>query len=297
MNRVLSPSQFNPQTEMKQPDLDLRYVFDEKPPVVELHTHIFYEFFFFCAGDLETYLVDSHSYSLKHGDILVIPPGIMHHPIFSVSAGPYKRYVLSVSQEFMERRISEDPGIMYAINLCCKSNEFLIRCSTPAHAERLEHCLLSMWYEIQQENLYMNAYLHSLCTQFLVELNRSVSDSNIVSARLDHRRPLLEKITSYIWENFSHRLSLGQTAEYFFVSPTTVENLFRQKLGKSFYQYVVEYHIAIAQSMIVQGYPLKDISSQCGFSDYSAFYKLFKKQLGVSPSEYRSIAPSNYFNN
>ena len=89
MNRVLSPSQFNPQTEMKQPDLDLRYVFDEKPPVVELHTHIFYEFFFFCAGDLETYLVDSHSYSLKHGDILVIPPGIMHHPIFSVSAGPY----------------------------------------------------------------------------------------------------------------------------------------------------------------------------------------------------------------
>ena len=228
--------------------------------------------------------MDSHSYSLKHGDILVIPPGIMHHPIFSVSAGPYKRYVLSVSQEFMERRISEDPGIMYAINLCCKSNEFLIRCSTPAHAERLEHCLLSMWYEIQQENLCMNAYLHSLCTQFLVELNRSVSDSNIVSARLDHRRPLLEKITSYIWENFSHRLSLGQTAEYFFVSPATVENLFRQKLGKSFYQYVVEYRIAIAQSMIVQGYPLKDISSQCGFSDYSAFYKLFKKQLGVSPA-------------
>ena len=99
-----------------------------------------------------------------------------------------------------------------------------------------------MWYEIQQENLCANAYLNSLCTQFLVELNRSVSDSNIVSAQLDYR-------------------------------------------------------IAIAQSMIAQGYSLKDVATQCGFADYSTFYKLFRKQLGVSPSEYCVIAPSNHLNN
>lgn len=153
-----------------------------------------------------------------------------------------------------------------------------------------------MWYEIQQENLCVSASLHSLCTHFLVELNRTVSDSSIVSARMGYQRPLLEKIIAYIWENFSHRISLDQTAECFFVSPATVENLFRQKLGKSFYQYVIEYRIAIAQSMIAQGYPMKDISIRCGFADYSAFYKLFKKQLGVSPSEYRTIAPTSYLN-
>ena len=282
---------------MKRPDLDLRYVFDEKPPVVELHTHVFFEFFFFCEGDLETYVVGSRSYSLKHGDILIIPPGAMHHPIFSANSGQYKRYVLSISREFMDKRIAEDPDITHALDLCRKSNEFLIRCSSPAHAQRLENCLLSMWYEIQQEDLCVNAYLNSLCTQFLVELNRSVSDSNIVSARLDYRKPLLEKIISYIWENFNDQLSLGKTAEFFFVSTSTIENLFRQKLGKSFYQYVVEYRIAIAQSMIAQGYSLKDVAVQCGFTDYSAFYKLFRKQVGVSPSEYRVIAPSNYLNN
>ncbi len=194
----------------------------------------------------------------------------------------------------MERRISEDPGIMYAINLCCKSNEFLIRCSTPAHAERLEHCLLSMWYEIQQENLCMNAYLHSLCTQFLVELNRSVSDSNIVSARLDHRRPLLEKshpIFGKILVTDSHCKRLNT-----FCQPRHCGKSFSPEARKIFYQYVVEYRIAIAQSMIVQGYPLKDISSQCGFSDYSAFIN-YSKAAWRFPSEYRSIAPSNYFNN
>lgn len=297
MSLGLSPSQYNPKMEMKRPDLDLRYVFDEKPPVVELHMHTFYEFFYFCEGDLETYVVGSRSYALKHGDILIIPPGAMHHPIFSDTAGQYKRYVLSISQEFIEKRVSEDPDILHAIQLCRKSSEFLIRCSSPAHAERLEHCLLSMWYEIQQDNLCVNAYLHSLCTQFLVELNRSVSDSNIVSSRLDYRRPLLEKIIAYIWENFSRRISLGQTADHFFVSTSTVENLFRQKLGKSFYQYVVEYRIAIAQSMIAEGHSLKHIAIHCGFADYSTFYKLFRKQLGVSPSEYRTIAPSNYLNN
>ena len=296
MSTRLSPSQYNPKMEMKRPDLDLRYVFDEKPPVVELHMHTFYEFFYFCEGDLETYVVGSRSYKLKHGDILIIPPGVMHHPIFSDTAGQYKRYVLSISQEFMEKRVLEDPDLLHAIQLCRKINEFLIRCSSPAHAERLEHCLLSMWYEIQQENLCVSASLHSLCTHFLVELNRTVSDSSIVSARMGYQRPLLEKIIAYIWENFSHRISLDQTAECFFVSPATVENLFRQKLGKSFYQYVIEYRIAIAQSMIAQGYPMKDISIRCGFADYSAFYKLFKKQLGVSPSEYRTIAPTSYLN-
>ena len=297
MNRGLLPSKYNPGMEMKRPDFDLRYVFDEKPPVVELHAHVFFEFFFFCEGDLETYVVGSHSYSLKHGDILIIPPRAMHHPIFSANSGQYKRYVLSISREFMDKRIAEDPDITYALDLCQKSNEFLVRCSSPAHAQKLENRLLSMWYEIQQEDLCANAYLNSLCTQFLVELNRSVSDSNIVSAQLDYRKPLLEKIISYIWENFNEQLSLGKTAEFFFVSTSTIENLFRQKLGKSFYQYVVEYRIAIAQSMIAQGYSLKDVATQCGFTDYSTFYKLFRKQLGVSPSEYRIIAPSNYLNN
>ena len=50
MNRGLLPSKYNPGMEMKRPDFDLRYVFDEKPPVVELHAHVFFEFFFLLAN-------------------------------------------------------------------------------------------------------------------------------------------------------------------------------------------------------------------------------------------------------
>ena len=41
------------------------------------------------------------------------------------------------------------------------------------------------------------------------------------------------------------------------------------------------------QELIRQGVKPKDAGTQCGFSDYSSFFRAFKARTGVSPEQYR----------
>ena len=61
----------------------------------------------------------------------------------------------------------------------------------------------------------------------------------------------------------------------------------KKNTGISIHQYLIMRRILIAQELIRQGVKPKDASLQCGFSDYSSFYRAFKMRVGVSPEQYR----------
>lgn len=127
MNQKLPPSKYDPFMEMRLPDFEIQYVLDERPPEVALHAHIFYELYFFVAGDIDSYVVDNNSYRLKSGDILIIPPEVMHHPIFSNGNGSYKRYVLYLSQSYFEKLCVIDAELGTVFERCRKARNYLIR--------------------------------------------------------------------------------------------------------------------------------------------------------------------------
>ena len=66
---------------MHRNTLELRFL-DNCPPSIQLHAHPFYEIFFFQEGHVDRYVVGSKSYHIRPGDVLMLPPGIPHHPVF-----------------------------------------------------------------------------------------------------------------------------------------------------------------------------------------------------------------------
>jgi len=200
---------------------------------------------------------------------------------------------LYISQSFFERLSLIDPELVLIFERCRKERNYLIRCKKPAQPRILEDRLLRLRDELRQAKLCSAARSFSHCINFLVELNRSVSEQLAQISTEDGQHSLLEQIIAHISENYQNPLSLNETAALFFVSPSTVENLFKQRLGKSFYRYITEYRIISAQSLIVKGTSLKDVSSMCGFGDYSTFFKMFRKEVGVSPSRFKEVAASS----
>lgn len=289
MRHTLRPAAFDPQQEMRTPQAEIRYCLDEDSPTVEIHSHSHYELYLFCEGDLERYVVGSKSYRLQRGDVLLIPPMVTHHPIFQEGARRYQRYVLWCSQEYLAWLTQMDPDMDCAFRLCREREEYLLRFSSPSVFQMLEGELRAMWTEFQSRSLCRETAIQLSCMNFLVQLNRSVSAGTVVTSPRDTESPLLEQVIAYIHGHYGERLSLQDTARRFFVSPSTIEHLFTQKLGWSFYRYVTKRRIIEAQNQIAAGVPIKTVSQVCGYTDYSNFYKAFTKEVGIPPSQYRSL--------
>ena len=66
--------------------------------------------------------------------------------------------------------------------------------------------------------------------------------------------------------------------------------LFKEKTGKNYRNYKLEKKVALAQKLLRET-PLKitEISDRLQYSNPSAFMKMFKTEIGKTPSQYRKI--------
>lgn len=99
----------------------------------------------------------------------------------------------------------------------------------------------------------------------------------------------VRQILDIIHNEFSNtELSVNNLAERVFLTPTYLSALFKKDTGATIGQYLTNYRIEKAKQLLKdKRYKLYQISSLVGCSDSNYFAKIFKRQIGVTPSEYR----------
>lgn len=99
----------------------------------------------------------------------------------------------------------------------------------------------------------------------------------------------VQKIKEYICNHYDDKaLSVKLLADYVYLTPTYLSNLFKKTTGYTIGQYLVEVRIGEAKRMIKNPeYKLYQIASLVGYEDSDYFTKIFKKKTGMTPSEYR----------
>lgn len=122
----------------------------------------------------------------------------------------------------------------------------------------------------------------------LTELYRIVSYKESLPPK--EKQSELDKIITYIENNYTSRITLEDTAHQFLISKSTLSKLFQQHLGISFYRFVTQRRLINAKTRIENGEPLDELGTSCGFNDYATFYRAFKKEYGLSPREYQIIS-------
>ena len=81
LERGLSAGNFYQEIEMDSAYVDAHEDISTSRDEVQLHSHTFYELIYCHSGSLD-YLVGTQRYRLQRGDIVIIPPGISHRPLF-----------------------------------------------------------------------------------------------------------------------------------------------------------------------------------------------------------------------
>ncbi len=99
----------------------------------------------------------------------------------------------------------------------------------------------------------------------------------------------IEKIRAYIDEHYLTIESMEEVADEFGYNYTYLSRMFKNKAGESMSRYILNKKLDLAKEMLRTRTELKvtEISDLCGYNDYRYFGRVFKNEVGVSPSEYR----------
>jgi len=99
---------------------------------------------------------------------------------------------------------------------------------------------------------------------------------------------LFERVSTYIHEYYYQSLSIASLAEQYNVNRNRLSYVFRKYAGMGPAEYLLNYRINIAQEMLfTSDASVQQIAQTVGIDDPFYFSRVFKKQLGISPTEYR----------
>jgi AraC-like DNA-binding protein len=268
-------------------------IFSQLEPLFRLHRHDALEILVFLDGECE-FFCEGKTYSLKRGDVVVIPPYAVHKAIVK-SPDSYERIIVSVNEHLMDDFISSSPSMKENIVYQKTRGSYLLH----LHSKNFQD-IISLLQELNDrikngEDTFSFS-LHYLLFQVLQVIFDPASNRPDLSNKdeLDQRFvSILEYIESHLTEP---DLSLENVSKHFHLNKYYFSHYFKKNMNLPFYRYVSLKRLSFAVTMIKQNQlSIEKIALNCGFPDYSSFYRLFKKEYNLSPKRFQKEYKNLYY--
>lgn len=99
---------------------------------------------------------------------------------------------------------------------------------------------------------------------------------------------LAEQVIRYIARNYRRMISMEQLAQQLNYTPQYVARKFKEQMGCSPLEYAIRLRIDLAQKLLRETTAtLQEVADNIGYPDSIYFNRIFKKQTGLTPGEYR----------
>jgi Response regulator containing CheY-like receiver domain and AraC-type DNA-binding domain len=106
---------------------------------------------------------------------------------------------------------------------------------------------------------------------------------------------LVSMVEEYVRKNYMHDISMQEAAKAINYSEPYFCKIFKQQHGQNFTAYLTEYRVEEAKKLLMQlNVSVKDVGIKVGYLDSSYFARVFKRLIGISPSEYRQNVLKDY---
>ncbi|HEY8421155.1 MAG TPA: AraC family transcriptional regulator [Thermoclostridium sp.] len=248
----------------------------------DFHLHDEFEIYMFLSGGVR-YFIEKNSYDLVPGDILLMRPGEIHKPTFT-SNEVYERIIINFPENVLRMLSTEENELSFCYYSRPHGEKNRLNSTDDEKYE-----MISLFEKLTMADSYRqmwNIQLKlSVFLEIMVRINRIFSDETRSTPSHLHNRNLIP-ILEYIDQNLDKDLSLRSLQNKFYISGSYLCQLFKQTTGSTLHEYIIYKRVSRAKQLLLSGESSYNASLKSGFSDYSNFFRSFKKVTGYSPREY-----------
>lgn len=243
----------------------------------EPHTHDVCELLFLKKGNPQ-YFVEGRNYKLGK-NCLVISRSGDRHKIFFNEPGPYDRYNLLYDEKKIPFDLySKIPANVDIINFDGNS----VVCDLFRKSD---------YYFEHFEGEKLGKLLSGIAEEIFFNISIAVSENSIGDNISASSNPIVTAALNYIDENLTSNLSIGTICEKLYITKSHLHHLFTSHLRISPKKYILSKRLNLSRRAIRAGQKPIEACMQCGFSDYSTFYRDYKNFFGHCPSEELNFEP------
>lgn len=259
------------------------------PPTkqVGLHSQDTWELSFVLYGKGER-IVGDRTADFESGDVLLIPPDIIHCWYFSPDYTDIRGNIINISLMFPSETIKMLGEIFPPIknNLSC----FLSMSEAISFPQDLKGKICGFLKDMHLASDSRRCLIFMELVFLLFEnIERGIKEGG--DTRKDPVRERLMAIDAYVACNYTRNLTLGEIAVHIGMNKSSFCAFFKRHRKETFVTFLCRYRLERASYLIKVSsphVPIKEICYQSGFQSVSHFNHLYRKYFGISPKQTRT---------
>ena len=124
---------------------------------------------------------------------------------------------------------------------------------------------------------------------FEIDIDRnSQSPFIIFNTQKKHDDVLMQKAQLYIEQNYSESITVSELCARFSIGRRTFERRFSKAINNTVIEYLQRVRVEAAKKMFEKNYlNISEVMYSVGYTDGTAFRKVFLKIVGITPSAYQ----------
>lgn len=277
-DNILESSIFKDDIEIKILDANESFLTNENSSRIQFHPFIY---FYFIVDGSGTFFIENDSIKINKNDLIIINSNIGHN--IYIDEDEYAVKALGFGLEsigltsHLEEVLSEEE-----LDL---DNFFHI--TWEEKGEKLKEIFTEIVQEFHSDEMYSKTLADALASYFLINFLRNFKDKIEVVHDININRQI-DYIKSYIDNNYSQDLSLEGLSDMAYMNKFHLIGEFKQAYRVTPIEYLILKRVEVSKGLLIStNHSMEAIAEIVGFNSQSYFNQVFRKKVGITPSQFR----------